>query len=134
MSEEHHIAGAARGEPRAAHDVGVRVRVPLSGTPSARWSHVLCAHMTTELVGHPAVGHLHMRDIVQGSEIVLEGVEEPEADRLGAIVARSVKAANAASRRTDEQPRATNCRQEEAERIARRVSLSVPSDSYKSAA
>jgi hypothetical protein len=134
MYEEHHIAGAARGEPRAAHDVGVRVRVPLSGTPSARWSHVLCGHMTSELVGHPAVGHLHMRDAVQGSEIVLEGVEEPEADCLGAIVARSVEAANAASRRADQETGPANCPPEEAERIARRVSLSVPSDSYTRAA
>src|SRR3954469_15209009 len=130
MSEEHHIAGAARGEPRAVHDVGVRVRVPLSGTPSAHWSHVLCGHMTSELVGHPAVGHLHMRDIVQGSEIVLEGVEEPEADRPGPIVARSVEAANAASRRAVQEPRPTNCPHEEAERIARRISLGVPSESY----
>ena len=41
MSEHHEIIGQARGEPRAAGCVGVRVRVRLSGCPSPRWSQAL---------------------------------------------------------------------------------------------
>lgn len=77
MSENHHcMISRARGEPRSLGDVGVRVQ--LSGRPSRRWSRALCARLTTELIGHPATAHLHvdMNELVQGDEIVLDGVED----------------------------------------------------------
>ena len=123
MSEEHQIAGAARGEPLSANQIGVRVRVPLSGAPSADWSRVLSAHLVTELTGHRAVGHMHLDNVVRGSEIVLDGVEEPEADCLGPVIARAVAAANHASRRSDVEPQPCNVAAGDAERIARKVSL-----------
>jgi hypothetical protein len=129
LSEEHHIAGAARGEPGPANQIGVRVRVPLSGTPTSQWSRVLGAHMVAELTGHPAVGHMHMDNIVQGAEIVLDGVEEREAGSLGPIVARAVDAANRACRRTGDQPAHANTTAEEAERIAGKVTLSAAATS-----
>lgn len=74
MSEHYEIIGQARGEPRAAGCVGVRVRVQLSGCPSRRWSQALGGRLATELAGHAAVGHLRINitEIVQGDEIVLE--------------------------------------------------------------
>jgi hypothetical protein len=84
MSEDHHIVTRARGEPLAAGSVGVRVRIQLSGYPSRRWMRDLGGCLTRELLGHPAIGHLRLNvnDIVQGNEIVLEGVEEREAPSL----------------------------------------------------
>jgi hypothetical protein len=120
MSETHRIAGAARAEPLPAGRVGARVHVPLSGTPSPRWSRALTAHLTNELTGHDAVGHLHVRDVVQGAKLVLEGVEEREAPALGACVQRAVEAANRGCAR-DEGPEATNMSQREADEIARLV-------------
>ena len=76
MSEHYRIVGVSHGEPLPEGSVGVRVRVPLSGCPSRRWSHDLKARLTNELVGHPAVGHLHLDNIVQADQIVLDGVEE----------------------------------------------------------
>ena len=126
MAEEHHIAGVARGEPLPPDHVGVRVRVPLSGAPTSRWARFLSAHLVTELTGHRAVGHLHVDDCVQGTEIVLDGVEEPEADCLGEVISRAVAAANRASRKADTEPRHGNMAPEEAERIARKVTASAP--------
>ncbi|MFL5849224.1 MAG: hypothetical protein ACJ76R_09830 [Solirubrobacteraceae bacterium] len=123
VSEEHQIAGSARGEPLSADQIGVRVRVPLSGAPSAHWSRVLSAHLVTELTGHSAVGHMHLDNVVRGSEIVLDGVEEPEADCLGPVIARAVAAANHASLRSDAVPQPCNVAAADAERIARKVSL-----------
>ncbi len=94
MSEKHHIVGFARGEPLAAGRVGVRVRFALSGSPSSRWSRDLRARLTLELSGRAAVGHLRLNDIVQGSEIVLEGVESAEASTIAGAVERAVDAAN----------------------------------------
>src|SRR3954451_23346716 len=95
MSETHHIAGAARGEPQSEGRVGARVRMPLSGAPSPRWSRALSAHLANELTGHPAVGHLQLDEAVQGAELVLEGVEEREAPALGSCLLRAVELANA---------------------------------------
>src|SRR3712207_4520296 len=83
MAEIHRVAGPPRGEPLPAGRVGARVRIPLTGTPSPRWSRVLTARLGTSLVGHPAVGHLELEGIVQGADIVLEGVEAAEANRIG---------------------------------------------------
>ena len=96
MTEHHGIVGASHGEPLPKGRVGVRVRVPLSGAPSARWSRDLSARLVTELVGHPAVGHLRLNDIVQGDQIVLDGVEEREAPLLSDALRRAIDATNAA--------------------------------------
>ena len=120
MFEQHHVAGVPRGEPLSADSVGIRIRVPLSGTPSARWSRVVSAHLVTELAGHPAVGHLRVDRVVQGAELVLEGVEASEADCLGAVLGRAIAAANRAVERPDV-PAVGNVSREEAERIARKV-------------
>ena len=94
MSEEHYIVGLARGEPLPTGRVGVRVRVALSGSPSGRWSSDLRARLTLQLAGHPA-GHLRLNDVVQGSEIVLEGMESAEASSIAGAVERAVDAVNA---------------------------------------
>ena len=94
MSEEHQIVGLARGEPLPEGRVGVCLRFPLSGTPSARWSRDLTARLGGELTGRTAVGHLRLNQIVQGREIVLEGVEADEASHIGGAVERAVDAAN----------------------------------------
>ncbi len=121
MSETHQIAGNARGEPLLEGRVGALVRVPLSGTPSPRWSRALGAHLANELTGHAAVGHLRLDDVVQGSDVVLEGVEEREAPALGDCLLRAVTAANACLQ-TDEPPPPTNMPRELADRIAMQVS------------
>lgn len=122
MPETHQIAGKARGEPLPAGRVGARVRVPLSGTPSPRWSRALAAHLANELTGHAAVGHLQLNDVVQGSDVVLEGVEEPEAPVLGECLLRAVAAANACLQDVREPPPPANMPQPLAERIAVQVS------------
>jgi hypothetical protein len=119
MSEYHGIVGASHGEPLPEGRVGVRVRVPLSGSPSARWSHDLSARLATELVGHPAIGHLRLNDIVQGDQIVLEGVEEREAPLLSDALRRAIDATNAACT-VDPSP-AANVPQSEADAIAHKL-------------
>jgi hypothetical protein len=119
MSEHYGIVGAAHGEPLPEGSVGVRVRVPLSGCPSHRWSHNLKARLTNELVGHPAVGHLHLDHIVQGDQIVLDGVEEREAPLLSQALQRAIDATNVACS-ADTSARA-NVPQREAEAIAHKV-------------
>jgi hypothetical protein len=52
--------------------------------------------LTVEVTGHPNVGHLALNEVVQGHEIVLEGVESGEAERLAAAVERAVEATNRA--------------------------------------
>jgi hypothetical protein len=94
MSEEHQIIGSARGEPLPAGRVGVCVRFPLSGSPSSRWSRDLSARLGLELTGRAGVGHLRLNEIVQGQEIVLEGVESREASHIAGAVERAVDAAN----------------------------------------
>src|SRR3954463_7333785 len=95
-TEQHRIVGPASGEPLPDGRVGVRVRIPLSGCPSRRWSRDLSARVANQLVGHPAVGHLRLNEIVQSDHIVLEGVEEREARLLSDPPARAVTATNAA--------------------------------------
>lgn len=119
MSEHHWIAGASNGEPLAEGRVGVRVRVPLSGCPSGRWSRDLSARLATELLGHPAVGHLRLNDIVQGDQIVLDGVEEREAPLLSSALRRAIDATNAACS-VDPSPH-PNVPQPKADAIAHKV-------------
>jgi hypothetical protein len=96
MSESYLIISPARGEPRSLGEVGVRVRVRLSGRPSRRWSRDLCARLTTELIGHPGATHLHVdaNELVQGDEIVLDGVEDRDAPTLADALQRAVDATN----------------------------------------
>jgi hypothetical protein len=104
MSEQHRIVGEGRGEPLPAGRVGVRVRIALSGRPSRRWSRDLSARLSNELVGHAAVGHLRLNHIVQGDELVLEGVEACEARALAEALRRAVDATNQACPEDAERP------------------------------
>ena len=120
MAEKHRVAGPPRGEPLSTGRVGARVRIPLSGTPSPRWSRVFTARLTTALTGHPAVGHLDLTGLVQGADIVLEGVEPNEAGRLGPALDGAIEAANRDSDHGEQETReaAYNMSQEEADAIA----------------
>src|ERR1700729_3611747 len=126
MSEHHEIIGEARGEPRAVDCVGVRVRVRLSGCPSRRWSQALAGRLASELAGHTAVGHLriNINEIVQGDQIVLEGVESSEAAVLAQPLQRAVDGANQAA--TREPNREWNVTQREADAIAGQISVHKP--------
>ena len=94
MSEDYRIVSRARGEPLPEGCTGVRVRLRLSGCPSRRWSRDFAAQLSRELVGHAAVGHLRVsvNDVVQGDQIVLEGVEQREAPALGHALQQAVDA------------------------------------------
>lgn len=127
MSESHHIVGAISAEPLPAGRVGARLRIPLSGMPSRRWSRALAAHLTSDLAGREAVGHLLVDEIVQGSELVLEGVEDPGAPAVGPALERAVAAANRACGGPDDQAPPTNMPQERADAIAEQVGLDRPS-------
>jgi hypothetical protein len=127
MSESHAIAGPARGDCLPTDRVGACVRLPLDGPPTPRWSDALTARLATALTGHPAVGHLRLNRLVQGNEIVLDGVEAAEADVLGPVLREAIAAAN----RTcggDQRPAieaAANIEQHEADRLARTVEAGV---------
>ena len=121
MTERHRIVGSASGEPLPDGRVGVRVRIPLSGCPSARWSRDLSARLTNELVGHAGVGHLRLNHIVQGDHIVLEGVEDREAPLLSDALARAITATNAAC--PTEPERAGNVPQPHADAIAGDIAI-----------
>jgi hypothetical protein len=95
MPERHRIAGDASGAPLDSGRVGARVRVPLDSPPSPRWSKSLAAHLAADLTGHPAVGHLRLDAVVQGADIVLEGVEPAEAELLGPVLRDAIETANA---------------------------------------
>jgi hypothetical protein len=120
MSESHRISGPVHGEPLPAGRVGARVRVPLSGTPGRRWSRVLTAHLAHDLTGHCAVGHLHLNDVVQGRDLVFDGVEDREAAALGRCVREAVEAANHACA-GDGPARPANMSAHDAQAIARRL-------------
>jgi hypothetical protein len=119
MPEEHQIVSESHGEPLPAGRVGVRVRLQLSGCPSGRWSSVLSANLYREFLGHAAVGHLRLNEVVQGDEIVLDGVEENEARTLAGTLRRAVDATNKALKR--ETNPTTNVTQHDADAIADEV-------------
>ena len=121
MSEHHQIVSDALGEPLPAGSVGVRVRVQLSGCPSSQWSRALRVNLSNELLGHAAVGHMRLNDIVQGDQIVLEGVEASEASILGSSLRRAVEAANQAG--IGGQDSTAHLPQEEADAIAHQITL-----------
>ena len=122
MAERHTIVSEARGEPLPSGRVGVRLYVPLSGSPSGRWSRDLSAPLTTELMGQSAVGHLRLNDIVQGHHIVLEGVEEREASNLADALQRAVDATNSACEYLVEHPN-ENMPRDTADAIAQRIGV-----------
>jgi hypothetical protein len=119
MPEDHQIVGESHAEALPVGRVGVRVRLQLSGSPSGRWSSALSANLYREFIGHAAVGHLRLDQIVQGDEIVLDGVEESEAPTLAGTLRRAVDATNKTLVR-DIEP-AANVAQEEADAIARQI-------------
>jgi hypothetical protein len=127
MAERHTIVGEARGEPLPSGRVGVRLYVPLSGSPSGRWSRDLSARLTTELTGRSAVGHLRLNDVVQGDHIILEGVEEREAPNLAAALRRAVDATNDACEDRAAQPD-ENMPRDTADAIAQRIGADTPKD------
>jgi hypothetical protein len=120
MAEHHSIVGPASGEPLPVGQVGVRLRIPLSGAPSRRWSRDLSARLTAELSGHPHVGHLVLNNVVQAHEIVLDGVEAGDADALADAVERAVEATNQACADAPDESVPLKPR-EEADAIARTV-------------
>ncbi len=123
MSEQHHIVGAAQGAPLPEGAVGARVLVPLSGAPSPHWSTVLAGKLVTALTGHTSVGHLRFDACVQGSTIVLEGVEDEEAPELGHVLREAVEATNRVVARAQRPPEPVNMDQEHADRIAAEMNL-----------
>ena len=82
-------------------------------------SRALGAQLTNGFSGHAAVGHLRLGELVQGTDLVLEGVEEREAPDLGACLARAVAAANACV--ADVPARPENTPKARAEEIAAQV-------------
>jgi hypothetical protein len=118
MSEDYRIISPARGEPRALGDVGVCVRVQLSGCPSRRWSHDMAARLTRELIGHPSAAHLHVSvdGLVRGDEIVLDGVEDRDAAGLAGALQRAIDGANRAD--AQDTDRVPNVTQVEADAVA----------------
>lgn len=121
MSEQHQIVSDARGEPLPAGSVGVRVRIQLSGSPSSQWSRALRVNLSNELTGHAAVGHMRLNDIVQGDQIVLEGVEASEAPTLAGSLRRAVEATNQAGIGGKNQT--ANMAQEEADDVAHQITF-----------
>jgi hypothetical protein len=120
MSESHQMTGEVQGDALPSGRVGARVVVSLTGTPGPRWSQVLTAHLTQDLTGHRAVGHLHVSDVVQGRALVLEGVEDREAAALGRCLRHAVELANHACQ-DDPAPCETNMSPQEAQAIAHDV-------------
>ena len=119
MAEHHEIAGRPRGEPLPEGRTGARVVVPLSGTPSPRWSRALAAQLTRRLIGRSAGRGLEVGGLVQGSNVVLEGVrDEADARQLGSALRDSVQAVNQAADRTERPLPPANMAQEQADRIA----------------
>ena len=121
MSEQHQIVSDARGEPLPVGSVGVRVRIQLSGSPSSQWSRALRVNLSNELTGHAAVGHMRLNDIVQGDQIVLEGVEASEAPTLAGSLRRAVEATNQAGIGGEDQT--PNVTQEEADDVADQITF-----------
>jgi hypothetical protein len=119
MSETYTITGTPRGEPLPEGEVGARLRIPLSGTPSPQWSRGLGAHLMAALNGHEAVGHIRLNNLVQGADIVLEGVTAPQASALAPALVDAVEETNRCAHEGDRRPKALcNMEQDEADRIA----------------
>lgn len=125
MNEDYRIV-QVHGEPRPAGSVGARVRVRLSGCPSGRWSRDMSARLANQLVGHATVGHLRLNEIVQGDQIVLDGVERSEAPALAVAIRRAVDATNQCHIR--ERSASGNVSQAEADLIAHQIALGLQAE------
>ena len=125
MSEHHAIAGPAKGECLPADRVGACVRLPLDAPPSLRWSEALTAHLAVSLTGHPGVGHLRLNHVVQGADIVLDGIEPIVAGHLGPLLRNAIDAANRACERDPEAASCPNMEQWRADQVARAIEASV---------
>lgn len=122
MGEHHEMTGRVTGTPLTAGRHGASVRITLDSPPSPRWSRALAARLTTELVGCPSVAHLRLDGVVQGADLVLDGVEPPQAERLGRAVRAAIEAANGSCNRPaggEDAPR--NMPSAEAQEVARKV-------------
>jgi hypothetical protein len=95
MSEEYRVI-EVRGEPLPAGRVGACVRVRLTGCPSSRWGRDLTSRLVNEILGHAAIGHLRLDQIIQGDQIVLEGVEAREASALALALNSALEETNRA--------------------------------------
>jgi hypothetical protein len=122
MPEHHEISGRVTGFPLPAGSVGASIRIPLDSPPSPRWSQAFSARLTRALLGGPSVAHLSLDRAVQGADIVLDGVENRQAERLGDALRLAIEAANGT---TDEPAPAGNMDQTDADAIALVVGRSL---------
>src|SRR4051812_35270123 len=125
MGEHHEIIGPARGGPLKRPRGGACIPLPPDSPPSGRWSDMLSSHLANSLTGHAAIGHLRLNHLVQGSVIVLEGVEEPEAEVLGPAMREAIDAANQATVDDPPPPEPGNMDQREADRLAELLSSAL---------
>jgi len=122
MPEHHEMTGRVTGVPLPAGSVGASIRIALDSPPSPRWSQAFSARLTRALLGGPSVAHLRLDRAVQGADIVLDGIENRQAERLGDALRLAVEAANATA---DEPPPARNMEQSDADAIALVVGRSL---------
>jgi hypothetical protein len=125
MTERHAIAGPARGETLSSGRVGARVRLPLESAPTPRWSDAMSARLAASLTGHAAVGHLKLDHLVQGNEIVIDGVEPAEAEQLGPVLCDAIEAANRVCEGEPAAGKPSNMPQARADDLARSVQAGV---------
>jgi hypothetical protein len=110
------------GVPLPAGAVGASIRIALDSPPSPRWSQAFSARLTRALLGGPSVAHLSLDRAVQGADIVLDGIENRQAERLGDALRVAIAAANDAA---DDPPPAGNMKQSDADAIALVVGSSL---------
>ena len=122
MPEHHEITGRVTGVPLPAGAVGASIRIALDSPPSPRWSQAFSARLTRALLGGPSVAHLSLDRAVQGADIVLDGIENRQAERLGDALRVAIAAANDAA---DDPPPAGNMKQSDADAIALIVGRSL---------
>ena len=122
MPEHHEITGRVTGVPLPAGAVGASIRIALDSPPSPRWSQAFSARLTRALLGGPSVAHLRLDRAVQGADIVLDGIENRQAERLGDALRLAVEAANGV---TDDPAPAGNMEQSDADAIALVVGRSL---------
>jgi hypothetical protein len=122
MPEHHEISGRVTGFPLPAGSVGASIRIPLDSPPSPRWSQAFSARLTRALLGGPSVAHLSLDRAVQGADIVLDGIENRQAERLGDALRLAIEAANGAA---DDPAPAGNMEQSDADAIALVVGRSL---------
>jgi hypothetical protein len=122
MPEHHEITGRVTGVPLPAGAVGASIRIALDSPPSPRWSQAFSARLTRALLGGPSVAHLSLDRAVQGADIVLDGIENRQAEQLGDALRLAIEAANGA---TDDPAPARNMKQSDADAIALVVGRSL---------